>query len=229
MTAGFEAELELGRVVIPPPTWAAVNEQLQSRPGRLRLALTGGIASGKSTVARMFIDLGAKEIDFDRLAHQAMEPGGRAFAAAAEIFGPEVLAADGRLSRPLIRHAIFNDPEKKTAWEAAVHPETWRMMGEELAALADEAAVILSVPLLFETGLESLFAPVILVFTSPAAQLARLMARNPEMGVDEAQKIIAAQWPVAVKLRGSHHIINNNGSLDETLRQVRELWERLAG
>lgn len=227
---GSEAEFELGRLITPPPVWALENrppaELLESRPGHVRLALTGGIASGKSTVANMFVELGAGEIDFDRLAHRAMEPGSRCFEAALDLFGPEALGADGLLNRPFMRKVVFYEPEMKTAWEAVIHPEIWRMMGVELAAMAGEKALVISVPLLFEAGLETFFSSLCLVFASPVIQLERLLARNPEMGERAARQVMAGQWPISAKLRAARHIINNNGTLEETSRQARELWGR---
>ncbi len=236
MTEGFSTgsgrELELGRLITPPPLWALENrppaELLESRPGHLRLALTGGVASGKSTVARMFRELGAVEIDFDQLAHRAMEPGTKGFEAAPALFGPEALGADGRLNRPHIGKVIFSEPEKKAAWEAVIHPETWRLMAEELAGAAGERAVVISVPLLFEAGLETFFSPVALVFAPAPRQLERLLARNPEMGEEVALQILANQWPAAAKLRAATHIIDNSGTLAETSRQVRHLYEACA-
>ncbi|UQZ89274.1 dephospho-CoA kinase [Deltaproteobacteria bacterium Smac51] len=226
---GFEHELEVGRLLTPPPDWASENkpdaEMLESGPGRVRLALTGGIATGKSTVARMFVELGAREIDFDHLARLAVEPGSKGFESAAALFGPEAVGADGQLNRPFIGKIVFSDPEKKKALESIIHPETWRLMGEHLKAMADEKAVVISVPLLFEAGLETFFSPIALVFASSAAQLKRLTARSPEMGEEQALRMMAGQWPTSAKLCGSTHVINNNGSLEETFRQVQDLWK----
>ncbi len=217
----------------PPPPWALENapppERLISRPGHLRLALTGGIASGKSLAARLFCELGAKEIDFDALARQAAEPGTKAAQAAPDIFGPAALGPDGRLNRPFVAQSIFGDSNKKEAWESLLHPEIWRLMAQKLDELADEEALIISVPLLFESGLESFFPEIILVAASPDRQLARLLARNPEMTEDTARKIMAAQWPLAAKLRAARHVIDNNGSRDECALQVRALWKTLRG
>jgi dephospho-CoA kinase len=96
-----------------------------------------------------------------------------------------------------------------------------------MAAVAEEPAVAVSGPLLFETGLDSFFHPIVLVFASPATQMNRLLARQPRLGPEEARRLLDAQWPAAPKIKGSDFIINNDGGWAETERQIRALWFRL--
>ena len=231
LSTGFEHELELGRLVTAPPAWAReradIAAMLQSRPGHLRLALTGGIASGKSTVAGMLENLGAAHIDFDVLARLAVTPGSYGAAEAAALFGPDFINEDGSLKRKEIRQLIFSDSEKKTALENIIHPLVWNLMAEELTRLDDAPQVIVSVPLLFESGLETFFSPIILVFAPQEIQLARLMARAPELDEHQARAIIDNQWPASPKVAGSTCIINNSGSLEDTARQIEAVWEEL--
>ena len=230
---GFERKLELGRLVTEPPAWAAerpdIAARLVSAPGRVRLALTGGIASGKSTVAEMLMKFGAGHIDFDLLARQAVEPGTAGFEEAAALFGPDYVTSAGTLDRPKIGRAVFSDPELKKKLEDIIHPRTWELMGAELEAMSDLATVAVSVPLLFEAGLESFFSPIVLVFADVETQIERLLARNPALDREGAENILASQWPAPPKVMGSSCVVNNSGPLEETARQVAGLWKALTG
>lgn len=225
-------ELIVWRLVTPPPAWALarddIRERLVSRPGWLRLALTGGVASGKSTVAEMLVGFGARHIDFDSLARQAVKPGSAGLEAVRERFGPDLLNPQGALDRSKMAGLIFRDPEAKKALEDIVHPVVWDLMGRELAAYEQEAAVVISVPLLFEAGLETFFSPIVMVFAPPEAQRARLMARSG-IGPKEAEAIMASQWPVSPKIMGSTFVINNSHDLPATARQTECVWRQMAG
>ncbi|MDR2945421.1 MAG: dephospho-CoA kinase [Candidatus Adiutrix sp.] len=216
-----------------PVAWVTqrpdITDRLVSAPGRLRLALTGGIASGKSTVAEMLVARGAGHIDFDILARRAVAPGSPGFDETVALFGPGILKADGDLDRPKISRAIFSDPELKQKLEAIIHPRAWELMGEDLAAMDGKAAVVVSLPLLFEGGLERFFSPIVLVFADPETQLTRLLARNPELDRVAAENILAAQWPAPPKVMGSSYVINNSGSREDTARQVDAIWKALGG
>jgi phosphoglycolate phosphatase len=231
--SGFARKLELGRLVAEPVAWVTqrpdITDRLVSAPGRLRLALTGGIASGKSTVAEMLVARGAGHIDFDILARRAVAPGSPGFDETVALFGPGILKADGDLDRPKISRAIFSDPELKQKLEAIIHPRAWELMGEDLAAMDGKAAVVVSLPLLFEGGLERFFSPIVLVFADPETQLTRLLARNPELDRVAAENILAAQWPAPPKVMGSSYVINNSGSREDTARQVDAIWKALGG
>ena len=216
---------------IGPPDWALDRPELigrlTSRPGRLRLALTGGAASGKSRVAGLLETLGARHIDLDDLAREISAPGQAGFTAVLELMGPTFLGPDGALNRAEIGRAVFADPETRQRLEAALHPLIWGLLDLKLAALGEEPAVAVSVPLLFETGLNALFQPIILIFANPATQTARLLDRRPHLSPDAAAQILEAQWPAAKKIKGSDFIINNDGDWTATEGQVRALWPRL--
>jgi dephospho-CoA kinase len=216
---------------LEPPAWALARPEilknLNSRPGRLRLALTGGAASGKSRVAGFLETLGVRHVDLDDLAREVSAPGQAGFQAVLELLGPDFLGQDGALDRAKIGQAVFADSEARRGLEDALHPLIWELLGREMAALDEEPAVAVSVPLLFETGLDALFHPIVLVFASPATQTARLLARQPLMSPDEAQRLLEAQWPAAPKVKGSDFVIVNDGGWAETESQIRALWPRL--
>lgn len=226
---GFEQELELGRMVTEPPEWAAARADILeklARPGRV--ALTGGIASGKSTVAEIFEGLGAAHIDFDQLARRAVEPGGPGFEAVVKLLGPGVVGLDGALDRPKIAGLVFNNPELKAGLESIIHPLTWEYMGRDLEALAGRPVVIISVPLLFEAGLESFFRTIILVFTAVETQIERLRRRQANLDREGAERLINNQWPAPPKVMGSTYVINNGGTPEDTRRQAEAVWSSIS-
>ena len=225
------ANLEKDRASAGPPDWALARpeliQRLESRPGRLRLALTGGAASGKSRVAALLTTLGAREVDLDLLSRRVSAPGTAGFRAMAEILGPEYISPEGALNRAEIGRLAFADQEIRRRLEDALHPLIWEALDGEMAALDHEAAVAVGVPLLFEKGLHTLFRPIVMVFAGPAAQISRLQARRPSLSRAEAEQIVEAQWPAAPKIKGSHFVVNNDGEWKATERQVRTLWPRL--
>jgi dephospho-CoA kinase len=191
------------------------------------MALTGGVASGKSTVAELLVAFGARLVDFDLLAREALEPGGECFAAAAALFGPKSLTKDGRLDRAFIAKRIFKDARLREALEAEIHPYTWKRMLEELKGMEDAPFVAVDVPLLFETNLFGLFSPAALCFATAQTQLKRLRDRNPDLSGRQAKRVIRSQMHPAEKLRLAHAIVNNDGPMRETVRQTKALWDRL--
>lgn len=215
------------------PQWAVDNAPdealLASRPGHLRVALTGNVASGKTSVAKMFHDLGTKEIDFDVLSRVAVAKDTPCLRAAKQIFGIKAIGPDGELNRAYVRQMIFSDPDLKMAWESVIHPETWQLMGGLLERMEDEKAVVITVPLLYEAGLESFFSPVVVVFAAPSVQMRRLVARNPELSTAEAKAIIDSQLPAREKINQAAYAINNTGYLSDTRHQVSVLWNKLNG
>jgi dephospho-CoA kinase len=192
------------------------------------MALTGGIASGKSTVAELLRAFGAEIVDYDLLAREALAPGGASFDAAVAIFGPKSLRKDGALDRPFIAKRIFKDRGLKEALEAEVHPYTWRRMMEILRDLGDAPFVVVDVPLLFEANLNTLFSPTALCFASAQVQLKRLLDRDPKLSGRQAKRIIRSQMPAAEKLRLAHSVVSNDGPMRETIRQTRAVWDRLS-
>ena len=193
------------------------------------VGLTGGIASGKSTVARRLTELGARIIDADILSREVVQPGKKAWAGIRKYFGPGVLRPDRTINRAALRDIIFKDPDARKALNRIVHPEVYRAMAEarQRHESADPSAVIVAdVPLLFEADVPNRFDRVILVCVTPEIQMARLMSRD---GVDraDARKALAAQMPLAEKKPLADYIIDNSGSIDESISQVDQLFTGL--
>lgn len=195
----------------------------------LNVGLTGGIASGKSTVAQMFAGLGARLIDFDKLAHEVQEPGRPAWREVVDHFGEGILQPDRRIDRAKLAAVVFNDPERLNRLNAIVHPrvfEAWRSRLEEIKARAPHAVVLSDVPLLFEGGTQHLFDLTILVMIEPEAQIERLMARNA-MSREEATLRLSCQMPIREKIRLADMVIDNSGAVLETAGKVSDAWRDL--
>jgi dephospho-CoA kinase len=192
------------------------------------IGLTGGIASGKSTVAAGFRALGAPLVDADELARRVVAPGEPALAEIALRFGPEVIASDGTLDRKRLGAIVFADPLARRALEAITHPRIAALGRGELARLAAEGhqVAIYEAALIVENRLEDGMDGLIVVSAPPAVQLARLMARD---GVDQetAQARIAAQLPLADKVAAADWVIDNGGDREATAAQVAALWKQL--
>lgn len=193
------------------------------------IGLTGGIATGKSTVATELTALGSTVIDADVLAREVVEPGLPALHDIVEMFGPEMLLPDGTLDRARLGTVVFADEDARHDLERIVHPRVrdlmMRRIGEALAA--DAALVVAEVPLLFETRSVDLYEGVMVVYAPPDAQCSRVMSRD---GIDEeaARQRLAAQMPIDAKRERATWVIDNGGSKDATLRQVRDWWEMFA-
>jgi dephospho-CoA kinase len=194
------------------------------------IGLTGGIATGKSTVARLLADRGAVIVDADMLAREVVEPGSPALAEIAAGFGDTVLTPDGALDRAALGAVVFADPAQRRRLEAITHPRIAALMGERIAAgLASEAPLVVAdIPLLFEGDRVGLVEGVLLVDAPEEVQLRRLMLRD---GVDEgaARARVAAQMPLAEKRRRATWVIDNSGTTEETAAQVASWWERWVG
>lgn len=190
----------------------------------LRIGLTGGIASGKSTVARMFAELGAEVIDTDDIAHELTAPGGAAVTAIIDAFGRDVITNEGALDRRRMRRIVFTDSDKRRELEAILHPLIRK------AALAKSAAskapyVILVVPLLFETGFNQLVDGTVAVDCSEALQIERVVNRDL-ISQDEAQSIIATQMNRDERRARADEIIDSSSEPSVTRERVAELHER---
>jgi len=200
-----------------------------------RIGLTGGIGSGKSTVARLLAELGARVIDADRIVHELQAPGAPLLAEIVRAFGPGILRPDGSLDRPALGAIVFQDPEARTRLNQIVHPR----VGEEMARREREAReagaplVVLDVPLLLEgrkagtgTAARLGFDAIVVVWVTEAIQIERTMARDG-CSREEALRRIHAQMPLGEKRGLADHVIDNSGTPDETARQVRELYAKL--
>ncbi len=200
----------------------------------LRVGLTGNIASGKSTVASLWRRRGARVIDADELARQAVEPGSAALERIAQRWGPGVRLPSGELDRAALRDVVFRDPAERRALEEIVHPEVQRLRTAELEKARRERLdlVVADIPLLFEAGLEGDFDLIVLVDSPEAVRRDRLV-QSRGLGTAEAQRMIDAQWPASRKRDRADVVIENDGSLADLEARADEVWralvERAAG
>jgi dephospho-CoA kinase len=198
------------------------------RPAGIRIiGLTGGIASGKSSVAGFFQDRGAVVIDADQLARSAVEPGTSGLERILAVFGREILAPDGRLDRKRLASLVFSDPDKRVVLEGILHPEIKRLAESRIMLAAENGRkfVFYMAPLLIEAGATDRVDEVWVVTVRPEVQLERLMRRD---GVDrnEALRIIATQMPLDEKIQYGRIVIDNSGTPEETASQLAEIWAR---
>jgi dephospho-CoA kinase len=195
------------------------------------VGLTGGIATGKSTVSAMFRELGAEIIDADRLAREVVAPGEPALAEIARVFGSEVLLPDGGLDRKALGAIVFGDPEKRRALERITHPairERFVRRLAELEASGFTGVVLFDAAVLIESGNYRNMDHLVVVLNDEPTQLARLMARDG-LGDDEALARVRSQMPVAEKAKLADHVIDNSGDRARTAARVREVYAALAG
>ena len=193
-----------------------------------RIALTGGIASGKTMVADELARRGAIIIDSDILAREVVEPGTPGLRAIVERFGEDILNGDGTLDRARLGGIIFSNDEARADLNAIVHPLV-RKRSDELAAQApDDAVVIHVIPLLVETGLNRTFDGIIVVDVPASTQVRRLMRRN-SLEMDDAWARVRAQASRQDRVEVADWVIDNSGDEASTLRQVDDLWRELSG
>jgi dephospho-CoA kinase len=193
----------------------------------LLVGLTGGIGSGKSTVAGMLAERGAVVIDADRLARDAVAPGTKGFDAVRDRFGDAAIASDGALDRAALARIVFADDEARAALEAIVHPEVQRRIAEAVAAHAQtDDVVVVDSPLLIETGAHEGFEVVVVVTAPIAERVARLAARG--MSEEDVLARDAAQMPLEEKAALADVVVNNDGSLDDLEGKVDRLWADLS-
>jgi len=194
----------------------------------LLVGLTGGIGSGKSTVARLLGERGAVVFDADALARRAVEPGSPGHRAVVERFGANVLAPGGELDREALASIVFADPAARRDLEQIVHPEVRRMFAEGADEyLRTDRVVVFSAPLLVETGMHTAFEVLVVVSTTVETQVERLL-RERGMSEEAVRARIAAQAPLEDKAAVADVLIDNEGTLDELERQVERAWPELA-
>ena len=189
------------------------------------IGITGGIASGKSTVTNFLRKQGFQVVDADAVVHQLQKPGGRLFQALVQHFGQEIILENGKLNRPLLASLIFSNPEERE-WSRITQGEIIR---EELATLRDqlaqmEAIFFMDIPLLFEQDYVSWFDDTWLVYVDRDVQVERLMKRD-HLSKNEAESRLAAQWPLEKKKDLASHILDNNGNQEQLITQVVSLLE----
>jgi dephospho-CoA kinase len=193
------------------------------------VGLTGGVGSGKSTVADMLRELGASVVDADEAAHAVYEPGSPGFDAVVREFGGEYVAG-GRIDRARLGELVFHDDDARRRLNSIVHPLVRDWMALRTAEAAERGAevVVQDVPLLFENGLERLFSTVVLVYAPEDVQVERLVSGRG-ITPERARAMIAAQMPIESKRGLAHHVINNSGAREDTQAQIRAIWKQLTG
>jgi dephospho-CoA kinase len=201
-------------------------------PGRrpfMLVGLTGGIASGKSTVSRQLTALGCHVIDADLLAREVVAPGQPALAAIVAAFGRAVLLPDGTLDRARLGSIVFADTAKRKHLEAITHPAIQARRQEildTLAARGYDGLVVQDAALLIEVGAAAQVDRLVVVYAEPAIQRDRLMVRD-NLPAEEAERRLRSQMPLADKVRLAHYVIDNSDSPEETAAQVRAVHAAL--
>ncbi|WP_448608036.1 dephospho-CoA kinase [Geodermatophilus sp. URMC 60] len=193
----------------------------------LRIGLTGGIGSGKSTVAGLLAARGARIVDADRIAREVVEPGTPGLEAVVAAFGPGVLAPDGALDRPALAAVVFADPDARRRLDGIVHPLVRARAAELVAATPPDAVVVQDVPLLVETGQAGSYDLVLVVEADPGTRVRRLVGRG--LSEDDARARIAAQATDEQRRAVADVVLDNSGTVEELEAQVERFWaERVA-
>lgn len=196
----------------------------------MNIGLTGGIATGKSTAANLLVERGAILIDLDRIAREVVEPGQPALAQVVERFGQAVLREDGTLDRKKLGSIVFSDEAQRKALEEILHPAIRSVMKERMTlheSRNPDKLVVVDVPLLFESKLESYFEQIMLVYVPRDEQLMRLMKRD-SLSPEEAERRLAAQMNIEDKKARADIVIDNSGDIDRTEEQI-DRWLRDRG
>jgi dephospho-CoA kinase len=192
------------------------------------LGLTGGIATGKSTVTGMLRERGIPVIDADQIAREVVELGKPAYEAILDHFGHDILLADGQLDRKKLGEIVFSDESERQKLNAIVHPEVRRVMREEARAAEknDASIVFMDIPLLYESKLQYMVEKTVVVYAPASMQLARMLERD-ELEEEQALKRLRAQFPIDQKREGADYLIDNSGSREETERQVEDMLAKI--
>jgi dephospho-CoA kinase len=192
------------------------------------IGLTGGVGSGKSTVAAMFRELGAAIVDADEASHAVYERGTPGFREVVETFGNEYVREDGQIDRAKLGDLVFKNPEARKKLNAIVHPRVREWMAERTAEAVEGGAevVIQDVPLLFENGLQGLFSSTVLVYADAATQLSRLTGERG-VSAERARSMLASQMPIDNKRSLADYVIDNGGTRDKTRSQVDKVWTKV--
>jgi dephospho-CoA kinase len=190
--------------------------------------LTGGVASGKSTAARMFEELGAHAIDADRIGHELLLASSPAYSEIVQRFGREILDATGEINRNRLGALVFSDPEKLRALNAIVHPRIIARveeLAEQFSSRNPAAVILVDAALIFEAGIGGRFEKVIVTWCRPEQQLERL--KHKGLTREQAESRIAAQIPAEEKRRRADFVIDSSGSLENTRAQVEAIYTKL--
>lgn len=185
------------------------------------IGLTGSIATGKSTVSRMLKEKGYKIVDADEISRQVVKPGSTVLEEIASVLGSDLILPTGELDRDKLGALIFNDPLEREKLNKIIHPAIRQEMVRQKEFWLEKGSqtVIMDIPLLFESKLQSYVEKIIVVSVAPSIQRERLMVRN-NLSLEEADARITSQLPVSEKEKGADAVINNDGTLEETERQL---------
>lgn len=187
----------------------------------LKIGLTGGIGCGKTTVCRLFADLGVPVVDADLIARRLVEPGEPALQAIVQTFGADMLKTDGSLDRPKLREAIFADPEQKRRLDAIMHPRVYASIAADVAALQADYCLI-AVPLLLESKNPYVVDRILVVDCPQPLQIERVVTRD-KLSAEQAQAIVASQMPRPERLARADDVIDNSAGPELLAEQVKSL------
>ncbi len=204
-------------------------ETIRGKDNRLLVGVTGGIASGKTTVSNMLKEMGAPVVDFDVIAREVVEPEKPAWNQIVEYFGEQVLQEDRNLDRKKLSDIVFRDLEKKKKLESFIHPQIhveFVRQINEIAASDPEAIIQVVVPLLIEINMQYMFHKLLVVYI-PQEELMERLAKRDNISKEEAGTILANQLPIEEKTGYADFVIDNKGTIEETSIQVEKLWEEL--
>ncbi|MGB9878168.1 MAG: dephospho-CoA kinase [bacterium] len=190
----------------------------------IKVALTGGIASGKSTVLKMFKELGAQVLDCDRIAKALTRKGNRGYKRIVNEFGMDILDEKGRIDRKKLASIVFFDEEKRKRLNSLIHPLVYERLEKRMRKMR-EGIVIVDVPLLVESGGESLFDKIIVVYAEPFVQLNRLIIRG--FSEEEAKARMKAQASWEERLRIADFVVRGDVEMEETKKEVEKIWRML--
>ncbi|TDL57294.1 dephospho-CoA kinase [Paenibacillus dendritiformis] len=192
----------------------------------MNIGLTGGIASGKSTVSRLLVERGALLVDADRIAREIVLPGSPALDQIADRFGADMLLPDGSLDRKRLGNVVFSDAAARKALEEITHPAIRQEMITQMRRLEEEhpqSLVVVDVPLLYESGLTDRFEEIVVVYVPQAIQLERLMRRDGLTEAEASERLLS-QWDIEMKRERADYVIDNSNGIEETRQQVEQFW-----
>jgi len=193
------------------------------------IGLTGGIASGKSTISKLLKEKGAVIIDADKIARDLMQPGKDAWCEVISHFGERILKSGGDINRKKLGEIVFHDESQLEVLNNITHPRIKKEIINQLNYYKEQQAdvIVIDAPLLLEIGLDILVDEVWLVVVNEETQIKRLLKREPGMTVQQAIERIKAQMPLEEKMKYAHRIIDNNGSIEETKKQLENIWREI--
>jgi len=193
------------------------------------IGLTGGIGSGKSTVSKLLMEKGAVIIDADKIARSIMELGKKAWQEVIDHFGEIILKDDRNIDRKKLAEIVFKDENQLKKLNSITHPKIKEEMDKQLKDCIEKKVdvVVIDAPLLLETGLGLKVDEVWLVAVDERTQIERLLKREPDMTYDQALERLKAQMPLEEKMKYAHRVIDNSGSLEETKKQLDNIWREI--